>query len=213
MNEEIPEEVLYLIVQHEVGHYVTYRALDIIPKRIDFHYTKNGLIGINILPTDNYFFDDLNDVSRFSFSQCVGLAAGTFAEYIDFDTRTIDHTNASMAFMNDITCRMDREFLQENRTYYIASNFEKFKYDPIGETSTKISMVEIFNKATEILLQNSDTIKKLTDYIFEKIKELKCDISITNEELNNLSFIEETFGNSVPGYFVKTSETLKEKPV
>lgn len=186
MKIEITDERLKKIVQHEVGHYVVYLALNMKPMEIEFHFNNEGINGATKVPTDNIFFENIKEVSDFALKQCIELTAGTFAEFIDFDKNLIDKENASFSFMNDFGCSFDFDLFFEHLSYYISSNYLDFKNDPSSETSKKIAMIEIFDKTIEILLANSKIIQKLTNHIFEILRNNKTDIHFTCDELNTI---------------------------
>lgn len=213
----IDEVRLKRTIQHEVGHYIAFRALDIIPKRIEIYiipdaiveedHKEDGIIGATIIPTDNFFFEEMKDISDFSFAQCVSLAAGTFSEYLNFSSKEINKESACKSFMNDSMCEKDKMFFWEHLPYFIASNFDEYKETLGTDEAQKMATITIFNKVCEIIINNAEIIEKLTDYVFQKVKTEYTEILYS--EFNEIDYIVDKFGKLEPGIFVTTSETIK----
>ena len=205
-------------IQHEVGHYIAFRALDIVPKRIEIFIipdaikegdlVEDGIIGATIIPVDNFFFDTVEDFSNYSFAQCVSLAAGTFAETLDFSTRTLDSELAYECFMNSPMCEKDRMFFMEHLPYFIASNLEEFEKSNLTfDQNRNKTILKIMNRVYEIIIDNYEIIEKLTEHIFQKVESGVFKFSFS--DFNNIDYICEKFGNFRPGIFVTTSEAIK----
>lgn len=212
------KEKLRRVITHEVGHYIAFRELDIVPNRIEIYFipdaiveddhTEDGIIGLTLIPSDNFFFDDIKDCSKYSFAQCVSLAAGTFSEFLNFSTKEIGKCSAAESFMKSNLCEKDSLAFMEHLPYYIASNIDEFGGVP-GETNQKIAITMIFNKVCEIFIGNAEIIEKLTDFLFSKV--VAGQKVINNSEINSLPYILNKYENIDSGIFVTTAETISRK--
>lgn len=198
MFEKINDDEMCIIITHEVSHYIIYLCCNIVPEKIEFFETQNGVTGVTLLNQRKKQFENINDKYTDMITDCVATVAGAFSAYLDFESKTILNKQEAIEYFNNSRCCVkDRDLVNKKlNSFYGALNSDKSDIEKNITEEKKF----IYDSVFDLLEANAKEIKLLTSYIYTEIKKGKH-IFYTNE-LNKLDFIKNEFGDLIPGYYL-----------
>ena len=185
------------VVKHEIGHYILNRCYEIVPTKIHFKYDNYDSLNGDCDNEFNLYFDELEEVSKFSYQRAAILFAGAAASCLNFEFKKINQKQAKTDF--------EEKEKSDNTKFnvYLLTFLQcekSIREDKQPETLRIRIQNKIYNEVFDTLEQYSDLIQEITDYILPKVLELcgEGELNISNDELNSIESLCSTFGKREP---------------